>query len=155
MRRGAPDHGAVVLAVKAKDNSRGFAATWPHHHARETEGTMPDPIDRIRTKRVVDYLLHITWYCEGGSCPVRTLDVFVKDHDGTLVARLERRPPVCPVCRRPSLSLHAVKTAREFDATDAADARSAVNVQRYLRDHPTSGLPIVPLSVFLDESLPP
>jgi hypothetical protein len=112
----------------------------------------PDALDRIKAKRAADYLLHLTWYCEGRGCPAREIEVTVKDHDATLLPSLERRAPVCPICRRGPLTLHAVMTAREFDAAEDAYARSSVNRQRYERDHP--GELGVPLGVFLDDSLP-
>lgn len=86
-------------------------------------------------------------YCENSDCPARSVTVWLKEFNGPIA---RQTAPRCPVCQSP-LNCHGVLTFAEHEAENARDARSSVNVQRWMRDHGTT---IVPMTVYLDETLP-
>lgn len=107
---------------------------------------------RVQSARERDYTLWLRGYCEASGCPAREFDLFVKDLDAELLARLEQRWLRCPICGTTAVSLHHVQTYEEHEAEEDRLARSRVNWQRYRRDHPHElG---IPLGAFLDDTLP-
>lgn len=106
-------------------------------------------IERIRVAREQDYQLRLQLYCEGPGCPVRQVDVRIKDYDHELLALVPKL--ACPLCRKRSLSLHAVLTSEADAEEEAQHARGNVAVQMWERDRG----PFIPVSVLLDDRLPP
>jgi hypothetical protein len=93
--------------------------------------------------------LHAFMYCENSRCDVREVQVHLKESYGP--PHVDSGPkPKCPFCGH-ELNCHRVLTAGEFDDQEERDARSSVNAQRWRRDH---GVGAMPLSVFMDETLP-
>ena len=67
---------------------------------------------QIRMGRALDALLDVETYCDNPRCAVRTITLYVKDYDSTLLTTLEPHGGLlCPVCLRPTV-LQTVKPAR-------------------------------------------
>jgi hypothetical protein len=92
-------------------------------------------------------------YCRNADCPIRYVTITTKEYDGPTPVDLR-----CPACRRP-LACHHVRTLAESEAVKERRARGRVNAQRYVeaerrRLGDPHALVLIPLSAFLDESLP-
>lgn len=97
-------------------------------------------------------LIWINAYCAATGCPVREVDIRVKDYDAELMPLLRRQEGVlCPVCQTP-MQVHGAATLSEHERAAAMHARMSVNGQMYERDHSGIG---APLRVLIDERLPP
>jgi hypothetical protein len=102
---------------------------------------------------------HVHAYCESERCAVRLVEVTVKLHAGGPKLPQQWR---CPACAS-TLTVHEVQSAAEYDRQQAKDARGSVAIAMYLRDQRRTRAPGVdprwltmyPLSVLLDERLPP
>jgi hypothetical protein len=97
-------------------------------------------------------------YCEREGCPVRTIEISVKDTQGLLIERLRHQALHCPICHGAALSVHEVLTLDQSGARDAREARESVNTQMWQRDHAIDSNPwsrAVPVAVLLDDRLPP
>jgi hypothetical protein len=114
-----------------------------------TEGLL-DRIAKAQARdRMKGMLLHMELYCDYGSCPMRTLEVYVKDFHRDLVALIEERGAPCPLCGKP-LKVHWVRTPVEYDEEQEREARSSVNGQRWKRDHPEAWA----MPLLMDDTLP-
>jgi hypothetical protein len=117
-------------------------------HAATTAARLATWVRALTTARAHDALLTMQGYCEH-DCPVRTVDIRVKDYDDQLLTLAQTRGLRCPLCGAP-LKCHVVRTSAEQRAVDDRDARANVNRQLYERDHG----PGIPLHAFGDDRLP-
>lgn len=114
-------------------------------------------IQQISDAREHDYQLYIEAYCRN-DCPVREVQVRVKDHDRELLAMIGANGLLCPVCGG-ALALHHVMDTNGRRASEAVAARLSVNAQMYERDqrarNPEQTLVAIPASVLFNNRLPP
>lgn len=88
----------------------------------------------VESARARGSLLVVQLYCEAPSCPVRELELLIKDYDHTLLDRLHEHGLRCPVCRRHSITVHWARTVAEDDQVRKQEARVSVNLQMRGRD---------------------
>lgn len=139
------DYSAAMQGIVG--NSREDAMQLLRHRSTTVHGSM---LVTIRAAREADALLHLHVICDHPGCAMRTVTMFVKDFDNTMLAALERiGSPRCPLCGHPTVLEH-VRTRQEAHAAANSAARFSVAAQMYERDHGGGSCPLN-----LSDDLPP
>lgn len=122
------------------------------------KGVVANAISRLgemMTARESSSILHMELYCENAACPAREIEIYLKDHDTTLIGMVRARGGMsCPVCSA-QLKIHWIQDPYGYARSRERSARESVNCQMYVRDFCDPDLPVITGDVMGDDRLPP
>jgi hypothetical protein len=118
-----------------------------------------DACERLGAVLAESYLVTCELYCDQPECPVREIEVRVKDHDATLLVLVKNNGYHCPLCGKPA-KMHWAMTFQQADAQEKQRARESVNLQmrhrdRCVRERGPDALEVWRGDQMCDDRLPP
>jgi len=113
---------------------------------------------RVAEQRDEGYQVMAEAYCDSPRCPVREVELHIKDYDNELVALTAKRGWwSCPVCSEP-LKLHWAMGPKQYSEQERERARWSVNEQMRTRDlhqRDPDALVVMDARDICDDRLPP